>query len=76
LRAAASPAAEPLDEEAVRLEQWLLEGRHGTMDWMERRFEKRTDPTKLVDGAETVISVLHNDYQPGAASPAPQAESA
>jgi len=57
-------AAEPLDEEAVRLEQWLLEGRHGTMDWMEHHFDKRTDPTKLVDGAETVISVLHNYYQP------------
>jgi epoxyqueuosine reductase len=57
-------AAEPLDEEAVRLEQWLLEGRHGTMDWMERHFEERVDPTELVDGAETVISVLHNYYQP------------
>ena len=57
-------AAEPLDEEAARLEQWLLEGRHGTMDWMERNFDKRTDPTQLVDGAESVISVLHNYYQP------------
>lgn len=56
--------AEPLDEEAFRLEQWLLEGRHGTMDWMERNFEKRTDPTALVDGAESVISVIHNYYQP------------
>lgn len=57
-------AAEPLDEEAFRLEQWLLEGRHGSMDWMERNFDKRTDPTKLVDGAKSVISVLHNYYQP------------
>jgi epoxyqueuosine reductase len=56
--------AEPLDEEAVRLEQWLLEGRHGTMDWMERHFDERIDPTELVDGAESVISVLHNYYQP------------
>ena len=56
--------AEPLDEEAFRLEQWLLEGRHGTMDWMERNFDKRIDPTKLVDGAASVISVLHNYYQP------------
>ncbi|MFO8232596.1 MAG: tRNA epoxyqueuosine(34) reductase QueG [Longimonas sp.] len=56
--------AEPLDEEARRLEQWLLEGRHGTMHWMERHFDKRIDPTRLVPGAESVISVLHNYYQP------------
>jgi epoxyqueuosine reductase len=57
-------AAERLDDEARRLEQWLLEGRHGTMDWMENHFEKRVDPTRLVDGAESVVSVLHNYYQP------------
>ncbi len=56
--------AEPLDEEARRLEQWLLEGRHGTMHWMERHFDKRIDPTRLVPGSESVISVLHNYYQP------------
>lgn len=56
--------AERLDDEARRLEQWLLEGRHGTMLWMENHFEKRVDPRRLVDGAETVISVLHNYYQP------------
>ena len=56
--------AQRLDDEAARLEQWLLNGRHGTMDWMERNFEKRIDPTKLVDGAQSVISVLHNYYQP------------
>lgn len=56
--------AERLDEEAFRLEEWLLEGHHGTMDWMERNFDERTDPTKLVDGAESVISVLDNYYQP------------
>ena len=56
--------AQQLDEEARRLEQWLLEGRHGTMSWMERNFDKRIDPRRLVDGAESVISVLHNYYQP------------
>ena len=56
--------AERLDEEAFQLEQWLLEGRHGTMDWMERNFDKRIDPTELVHGAQSVISVLHNYYQP------------
>ncbi len=56
--------AERLDEEARRLEQWLLEGRHGTMDWMARNFDKRVDPRELVEGAQTVVSVLHNYYQP------------
>ena len=56
--------AEALDEEARRLEQWLAEGRHGTMGWMARHFDKRTDPRKLVEGAQTVVSVLHNYYQP------------
>jgi epoxyqueuosine reductase len=57
-------AAHPLDEEAQRLEQWLLEGRYATMEWMTNHFDKRTDPTRLVDGAQSVISVLHNYYQP------------
>ena len=56
--------AEQLDEEARRLEQWLNQGRHGTMGWMARNFEKRVDPRKLVDGAKSVISVLQNYYQP------------
>jgi len=53
-----------LDEEARRLEEWLLGGHQGTMGWMERNFDKRIDPRKLVEGAQSVISVLHNYYQP------------
>jgi epoxyqueuosine reductase len=56
--------AEPLQEEARRLEQWLHEGRHGTMGWMAAHFDLRTDPRRLVEGAQSVISVLHNYYQP------------
>jgi len=56
--------AEQLDQEAVRLESWLKAGNQGTMGWMERNFEKRIDPRKLVDGAKSVISVLHNYYSP------------
>ena len=56
--------AERLDEEAERLEQWLLEGRHATMHWMERNFEKRVDPRRLVEGARSVVSVLQSYYQP------------
>ncbi len=57
-------AAGPLDDEARRLERWLLEGRHGSMAWMERHFDKRIDPTRLVDGARSVVSVLCSYYQP------------
>lgn len=55
--------AEKLDEEAYRLEEWLNQGRHASMKWMENHFDKRTDPRLLVDGAKTVISVLHNYFQ-------------
>lgn len=51
-----------LDEEAPRLEQWLRQGMHGEMSYMENHFDKRLDPTKLVDGAKSVISLLLNYY--------------
>jgi len=56
--------AERLDEQAHRLEQWLHEGRHGTMGWMENHFEKRVDPRRLVEGAKSVVSVLQSYYHP------------
>ncbi|MBO6574103.1 MAG: tRNA epoxyqueuosine(34) reductase QueG [Rhodothermales bacterium] len=54
--------AGPLDQEARDLEAWLNQGRHGTMKWMENHFDKRIDPTLLVPGARSVVSVLHNYY--------------
>jgi epoxyqueuosine reductase len=50
--------AEPLYKEARRLEEWLLENRHGTMQWMEKNFGKRVDPDKLVPGTKSIISVI------------------
>ncbi|HKJ45989.1 MAG TPA: tRNA epoxyqueuosine(34) reductase QueG [Balneolales bacterium] len=50
--------ARRLEKEERRLEEWLLGNRNGTMDWMERNFDKRVDPTKLVPGAKSVVSVL------------------
>ena len=64
--------AERLDAEAKRLEQWLREGRHASMQWMENHFEKRVDPRRLVDGAQSVISVLHNYHQPVDHAPEPE----
>src|SRR5947208_16500161 len=54
--------ADFLEEEAPRLEQWLLQSRHGRMKYMENYFDKRLDPRKLVDGAKSVISLLYNYY--------------
>ncbi|MCX6292645.1 MAG: tRNA epoxyqueuosine(34) reductase QueG, partial [Bacteroidetes bacterium] len=51
-----------LEEEAPRLEQWLLQNRHGKMQYMENYFDKRLDPTKLVDGAKSVVSFLYNYF--------------
>ena len=42
--------AEFLEEEAPRLEQWLKEGKHGQMAYMENNFDKRLDPRLLVPG--------------------------
>ncbi len=51
-----------LEEEAPRLENWLHQNRHGEMHYMENHFDKRLNPTLLVDGAKSVISLLLNYY--------------
>ncbi|RYY55049.1 MAG: tRNA epoxyqueuosine(34) reductase QueG [Chitinophagaceae bacterium] len=53
-----------LDEDALRLEKWLGQGMHGSMTYMENHFDKRVDPTLLVPGAKSVITVLKNYYTP------------
>ncbi|MFN4285911.1 MAG: tRNA epoxyqueuosine(34) reductase QueG [Lacibacter sp.] len=57
--------AKRLDEDARRLEQWLHKGMHGQMHYMERYFELRIDPSRLVPGARSVITLLMN-YFPAA----------
>ncbi|MEO6251709.1 MAG: tRNA epoxyqueuosine(34) reductase QueG [Ferruginibacter sp.] len=51
-----------LDEDAKRLESWLSKGMHGTMQYMEDHFDMRIDPSKLVPGARSVITLLLNYY--------------
>ena len=53
-----------LEKEARRLEEWLSNDFNGKMSYMENHFDKRTDPSKLVDGAKSVISVLFNYHNP------------
>lgn len=54
--------ADFLEEEAPRLENWLKQGFHGEMGYMENYFDKRLDPRKLVEGARSVISFGLNYY--------------
>ena len=54
--------AEFLEEEAPRLEAWLNKGYHGEMNYMENHFDKRLNPTLLVDGAKSVISLSYNYF--------------
>jgi len=51
-----------LETEAPRLENWLKNNQHGKMSYMENHFDKRLDPTKLVDDAKSVVSLLLNYY--------------
>jgi epoxyqueuosine reductase len=54
--------AEFLEEEAPRLESWLNQNKHGAMAYMENHFDKRLDPTLLVEGSKSVISLTYNYY--------------
>jgi epoxyqueuosine reductase len=54
--------AQFLEDEAPRLERWLNNNMHGQMQYMENHFDKRLNPTKLVEGSKSVISLLLNYY--------------
>lgn len=54
--------ADFLEEDAKKLEQWLHNGYHGKMSYMENHFDKRLDPRVLVPGSKSVISLLYNYY--------------
>lgn len=54
--------AEFLADEAPKLETWLQLRAHGKMSYMENHFDKRLDPSKLVPGAKSVVSLMYNYY--------------
>lgn len=56
-----SPARH-LPYDARRMEIWLNEGKNADMAYLERNREKRYNPTLLVEGAKTLITVLFNYY--------------
>ncbi|QXP80767.1 tRNA epoxyqueuosine(34) reductase QueG [Winogradskyella sp. HaHa_3_26] len=51
-----------LEEEAPRLEAYLNKNMNGEMRYMENHFDKRLDPTLLVEGSKSVVSLLLNYY--------------
>jgi len=51
-----------LEEEALRLEKWLTDKQHDGMAYMENNLDKRLDPTLLVAGTKSVISLTYNYY--------------
>jgi epoxyqueuosine reductase len=55
--------AQRLDDDAVRLEQWLNNKMHGSMSYMEKHFDMRVDPSRLVPGAKSVITLIINYHQ-------------
>ncbi len=57
----ASASEDPVRSE--RLEQWLGEGNHGSMEWMETRLQHRRSPQGLWPKARTVIA-LGMSYTP------------
>lgn len=56
--------AQRLENEERRLREWLNQDRHGSMEWIENYFDKRVDPTKLVPGSKSVVSVIGSYFHP------------
>ena len=51
-----------MSDDARRLENWLHQGRHGSMQYMENHFDLRIDPTQLLPGAKSVVTLLMNYF--------------
>lgn len=54
--------AEFLNDVAPKLEKWLRNNQHGQMVYMENHFDKRLDPSLLVPGAKSIISLTYNYF--------------
>ena len=48
----------PLSSDAQFMDNWIAQGLHGEMDYLERNCDKRYDPSVLVPGAQTVVVCL------------------
>ena len=64
--------AGPLNDERLKLNEWLARNYHGNMTWMARDPEMRTDPRKLFPQARSVVVVALNYYTHGQHSDTPE----
>src|SRR5215468_685668 len=52
--------------------EWLRDGAHGEMNYMQRGEEKRCDPEKILPGVQSIVGLALNYFQGDAAHPATQ----
>jgi len=64
-------SADPLLEDAERYGAWIREGRHGQMSYLERDFERRADPGRLLEGARSVLCLGIPHARPSREEPPP-----
>jgi len=53
---------DPSPESNSRFDRWIQDGRHGDMRYLSGGADKRHDPRRLLDGAQSAISVAVNYY--------------
>ena len=56
-------AACDMPAHATEFRQWLRDGAHGEMNYMQRGEEKRCDPQKILPGARSIIVLALNYFQ-------------
>ncbi|MBS1912049.1 MAG: tRNA epoxyqueuosine(34) reductase QueG [Bacteroidetes bacterium] len=56
--------AERIEKEGARYLEWIADGRHGSMGWMERNAERRIDVREILPSARSVIVVARNYFTP------------
>lgn len=48
---------------ATEFRQWLRQGAHGEMDYMQRGEKTRCDPEKILSGAQSIVALALNYFQ-------------
>jgi len=59
-------SAEPFDDAANHLDEWVKRGMQGMMAYMERNHDKRHDPKLIMPSAKSILSLALNYYTPTA----------
>lgn len=59
-----APAHEVAAEVSTAYRQWIDKGRYAEMDYLARHLDKRFDPSLLVPGTKSIVSVALNYYPP------------